>query len=145
MTKETIAPKHVVAVIASPNKASEVSREVQAGGLPEPIVITDENVGERLEAESSLPMRVFQRIFNHLSEEINYLNQYEEAARQGQTVVAIKADNDEEVDRATEVLTKHGAVDIRYFGRFAVSDLTPDTNPSAGTDDQPIHHTGEEA
>jgi hypothetical protein len=143
MTKETIAPNHVVAVVASRDKASEIAGEVEAAGLPEAIVITDDQVGERLEAESTLPMRVFQRMFNHLSEEINYLNQYEEAARRGQTVVAVKAENDDEVETAKGILSKHGAVDIRYFGRMAVSDLTPDSNPSATQGDVPTNRPQE--
>jgi hypothetical protein len=112
-------------------------------GLPDPILVRDENVGERLEAESTLPMRLLQRLFNHLSEETNYLNQYEEAARQGQTIVAVKADNEDEVELARKVLSRHGAVDIRYFGRMAVSDLTPESNPSAGSDEKPAERPGE--
>ena len=145
MTRETIAPNHVLGVVGGLNKAREIAQEIQTMGLPEPIIITDENVGERLEEESSMPTRILQRIFNHLSEEIRYLNQYEDAARQGQTVVAVKADDEESVDKATAVLTRHGAVDVRFFGRFAVSDKTPESNPSQGVEgpptERPLEHS----
>jgi hypothetical protein len=82
--------------------------------------------------------RILQRLSNHLSEETQFLDQYEEAVRNGQTVVAVKADGDDEVERAREVLQRHGAMNIRYFGRLAVSDLTPDSNPSARSDEPPV-------
>jgi hypothetical protein len=143
MTKETIAPNHVLGVVSGEGALEAIQKDLRGMGLPEPILVRDENVGERLEAESTLPMRLLQRLFNHLSEETNYLNQYEEAARQGQTIVAVKADNEDEVELARKVLSRHGAVDIRYFGRMAVSDLTPESNPSAGSDEKPAERPGE--
>lgn len=143
MTKETIAPNHVLGVVSGEGALDAIQNDLRGMGLPDPILVRDENVGERLEAESTLPMRVLQRLFNHLSEETNYLNQYEEAARQGQTIVAVKADNEDEVELARKVLSRHGAVDIRYFGRLAVSDLTPESNPSAGSDEKPAERPRE--
>jgi hypothetical protein len=35
------------------------------------------------------------------------------------------------------VLERHHVVDLRFFGRLAVRDLTPDTNPSAASDRLP--------
>jgi hypothetical protein len=143
MTKETIAPNHVLGVVSGEGALDAIQNDLRDMGLPDPILVRDENVGERLEAESTLPMRVLQRLFNHLSEETNYLNQYEEAARQGQTIVAVKADNEDEVELARKVLSRHGAVDIRFFGRLAVSDLTPESNPSAGSDEKPAERPRE--
>jgi hypothetical protein len=34
-------------------------------------------------------------------------------------------------------------MNIRHFGRLAISDLTPDSNPSAGSDEPPMPRTGE--
>jgi hypothetical protein len=66
----------------------------------------------------------------HLSDETAYLDHYQEATRNGSLVLAVPA-NTAQTDRVREILELHGAVNIRYFGRLAVSDLTPQTNPTA--------------
>ena len=138
MTRETIPSNHVVALVKDGATASEVSHDLTRVGLEEAIIVTDPRVGERLEAESGLIARALGRLGNHLSEETSYLDQYEEAVRNGQTVVAVKATGDDEVKQAQTVLQKHGAMNIRFFGRLAVSDLTPDSNPSMGSDEAPL-------
>jgi hypothetical protein len=138
MTHETIPSNHVVALVKDSSTASEVSNELKRAGLDETIIVTEPRVGERLEAENGIVGRVLGRLGNHLSEEPSYLDQYEEAVRNGQTVVAVKATGDDEVRRAQDVLQKHGAMNIRHFGRLAVSDLTPDSNPSMGSDEPPL-------
>jgi hypothetical protein len=138
MTRETIPGNHVVALVKNAATGSAVADELSAAGFERAIVVDDSRVGERLEAESGTVERILQRLSNHLSEETQFLDQYEEAVRNGQTVVAVKADGDDEVERAREVLQRHGAMNIRYFGRLAVSDLTPDSNPSARSDEPPV-------
>ncbi|HEU0075464.1 MAG TPA: hypothetical protein VFS30_15785 [Dehalococcoidia bacterium] len=132
MTRETIPSNHVVALVKDVATGSEIADELSAAGFERAIVVGDPRVGERLEAESGPVARVLQRLSNHLSEETRYLDQYEEAVRNGQTVIAVKASGDDEVQRANAVLQKRGAWDIRHFGRLVISDLTPDRNPSAG-------------
>lgn len=138
MTRETIPGNHVVALVKDVATGSAVADELSAAGFERPIVVNDARVGERLEAESGAVERILQRLSNHLSEETQFLDQYEEAVRNGGTVVAVKAAGEAEVERAREVLQRYGAMDIRYFGRLAVSDLTPDSNPSARSDEPPV-------
>jgi len=97
-------------------------------------MVSNDMVGERLSDESGIVDRALQALFGPLSEQGNYLKQYEEAARNGQTVVAAKAANDEEVERAAAIFEKHGATNVRFFGRLAVTDLTPGSNPSHSSD-----------
>lgn len=137
MTMEAIPANHVVALVRDSATASAVSAALTEHGLEAPLIVSNEMVGERLAAESGIVDRALQTLFGHLSEQGNYLAQYEEAARNGQTVVAVKANNDEEVQRASSILEKHGAVDVRFFGRLAVSDLTSDSNPSAASGEPP--------
>jgi hypothetical protein len=137
MTHETIPSNHVVALVSDPEAGSAVAMDLEDLDMEKPIIVTGGPVGERLEASSGFVMRVLQRLSNHLSEETDYLDQYEEAVHDGQTVVAVRAENDDEVRLATAVLRKHGAQNIRRFGRPAVTGLTPDSNPSAASGEQP--------
>lgn len=143
MTRETIPSNHIVALVKDVATGSRIADALSAEGFERAIVVDDSHVGERLEAESSPMARILQRLSNHLSEETKYLDQYEEAVRNGQTVIAVKTSGDDDVRRANEVLQKHGASDIRHFGRLVISDLTPDSNPSAGSDEPPMPRTGE--
>jgi hypothetical protein len=143
MTRATIPGNHVLALVKDSATASKVAGELAELGLDEATIVTDPMVGELLEAENGLLARALQRLSHHLSEETNYLDQYEEAVRKGQTVVAVKATGHDKIRQAKEVLQKHGAMDIRYFGRLAVSDLTPDSNPSMASDEPPLSKPGE--
>ncbi len=69
--------------------------------------------------------------------ETGYLDQYQEATRNGGVVLAVGADQGEEADRAREIMELEGAMNIRYFGKLAVTDMTPPTNPSAPSDAKP--------
>jgi len=137
MSMEAIPANHVVALVRDSATASAVAAALTEQGLEAPLLVSNDMVGERLSAESGIVDRALQTLFGHLSEQGNYLEQYEEAARNGQTVVAVKANNDEEVQRAASILEKHGAADVRFFGRLAVTDLTPASNPSHTSDEAP--------
>src|SRR5690606_21468573 len=84
------------------------------------------------------PLRALvERLAGHLSDETGYLDQYQEATEQGAVVLAVGADQGEEADRVRQILELEGAVNVRYFGRLAVTDMTPETNPSAPSEDVP--------
>ena len=140
---ETIPANHVVALVGDSATASAVAAALTEHGLEAPLIVSNEMVGERLAAESGFVDRALQTLFGHLSEEVNYLDQYEEAARNGQTVVAVKANDDDEIQQASDILQKHGAMNVRFFGRLAVTDLTPDSNPSHGSDETPAKRPAE--
>jgi hypothetical protein len=78
-----------------------------------------------------------EKLTGHLSDETGYLQQYKEATENGGTVLAVPADQGEEADKVREILEFEGAVNVRYFGRLAVTDMTPETNPSAPSDETP--------
>ena len=137
MTRATIPSNHVVALVRGAASAVSVASELVYRGLEAPLIVSGEKLSDRLEAESGLVARALQTLFGHLSEQTDYLHQYEEAVRRGQTVVAVKAEGQHAVDVARRVLDRHGAVDVRFFGQLAVTDLTPDSNPSAASDELP--------
>lgn len=135
MTRETVPSNHVLALVKNIQTAVSAADELEGMDFERPIIVTNEHVGERLEQESGLLARLFQRMSNHLSEETKFLEQYEQAVRDGSIVIAVKASGEEDVERVTEVLKRHHAMNLRFFGVLAVSDLTPDSNPSAGSDE----------
>jgi hypothetical protein len=93
--------------------------------------------GEQAGPISSL----FKAIQDHLSEEPNYLAQYQEEARSGNEVLALKVDSREHTEAVREILERHGARNIRFFGRLAVSDLTPASNPTPRSAESPERWT----
>jgi hypothetical protein len=143
MTSAIVPSNHVIGLVSGSAAAAEVAAELRQRGFDHPIIASGDKLTDRLEAESGLMSRALQKLFGHLSEETNYLRQYEEAVRRGQTVVAVKAEDEETVDAAREVLEKHGAADIRFFGQLAVKDLTPESNPSHGSDQAPVRPPSE--
>ena len=90
---EATPASHIVALVRDSATASAVSVALSEHGVEAPIIVSGEGemVGERLAAESGFVDRALQTLFGHLSEQGDYLEQYEEAARNGQTVVAVKA------------------------------------------------------
>ena len=130
---EAIPANNVVALVSSASAAA-VSADFTEHGLEAPLMVSNNMVGARLSDETGIVDRALQALFGPLSEQGNYLKQYEEAARNGQTAVAAKAANDEEVERAAAIFEKHGATNVRFFGRLAVTDLTPGSNPSHTSD-----------
>ena len=134
MTRATTIPSnHVIGLVGGAATAAALAAELTERGLEAPILVSGERLSDRLEAESGLVERALQRLFRHLSEETNYLHQYEEAVRRGQTVVAVKTERYEDVELARGILDKYGAIDVRFFGRLAISDLTPDSDPSGAS------------
>jgi hypothetical protein len=145
MVRETVPSNHVLALVSNVSVAQRAVDELRAQGFEEPIIIENDQVGERLEEEAHPIANFFMKIWGrHVSEEPDYLDQYEQAARQGRTVIAVKASDQEEVDRIQSILERHQATNVRFFGTFAVTDLTPETNPAASADQPPPRKPTEE-
>jgi hypothetical protein len=130
--QETKIPtNHVVGIINGDVTAREAEEALRKAGFEETQIMTRvDAVGEGLNPISSL----VERLAHHLSDDTGYLDQYQTATDQGSLIVSAKADEREDADRAAEILQFHGAVNIRYFGRLAIVDMTPTTNPSAPSD-----------
>jgi len=93
-----------------------------------------EEIAEQIDPKgehSGLVEKAFQAIGDHLSEEPGYMAQYQEEARNGNWVIAVPIGERDESAAVQELLEKHGASNIRFFGRLAVIDLTPESNPSS--------------
>lgn len=134
-----IPHNHVIGVLKSRDEDA-IRRDLNAAGYADVLFLTQREVEEKVdpEAENANPLvRLIYQLANQLSEQASYLEQYEEAARKGNHVVAVRVDDDDGAQQVKEILLDHDVVDLRYFGRLAVKDLTPDTNPSATSDRLP--------
>ena len=128
MSNETKIPNNrIVGVISGSRSVEDAVARLKSEGFDDVLVMSHvDAAGEGVNPISAL----MGMLAGHLSDETVYLDQYQEATKNGSFVLAVPADG-KETDRVREILELHGAVNIRYFGRLAVSDLTPQTNPSA--------------
>jgi hypothetical protein len=135
MSNESKIPgNHVVGVISGSRSVDDAVGRLKKAGFEEVLVMPHVDAkGEGTNPISGL----IEKLTGHLSDETGYLDQYKEATESGGTVLAVSADQGEEADKVREILELEVAVNVRYFGRLAVTDLTPETNPSAPSDDAP--------
>ena len=135
MTQETKIPaNHVVGVVSGDGSVDRAKKALERDGFDEVLVM------DRVDAtgEGVNPISGFiEKLAGHLSDQTGYLDQYKEQTEAGGTVIAVKVHDHEAAEQARATMELMGAVNIRHFGRFAVSDLTPETNPSAPSSDLP--------
>jgi hypothetical protein len=143
MSSETKIPSnHVVGVIGGSKSVDTAVGKLRRAGYEDVLVLHRvDGAGEGVNPLSAL----FERLAGHLSDETGFLNQYREATEKGDTVLAVGADQGEEADKARDILELEGAVNVRYFGRLAVTDMSPSTNPSAPSDEVPSAPRGTES
>jgi hypothetical protein len=137
-----VSPRdHIFAVLPSPAAARTAIETLMHQGFTESIVFQGDDITHDVDPKGEKtgnPLeKVLKMICDHLSEQPNYLSQYQEEARNGNTVLAVRVEDNERVDHAKEILEQHGAHNIRYFGGMAVSDLTPLSNPSTRSEESP--------
>jgi hypothetical protein len=134
-----VPDNHVIAVLKSSNEAVLQEKLVQAG-YPEILFMGVEEFRTKVDPDAvqANPLaRLLHRLVNHLSEQIAYLEQYQEEARRGNRIITVQVQDDDDAHAVGQILAEHGAVNIRSFGRLVVHDLTPETNPSASSDQVP--------
>jgi hypothetical protein len=141
MKQETgpIPDNHVLAVLTTSDEDA-IKRELHGAGFDDVNFLTQQGVEQEVDpgAERANPVaRLIYLLINHLSEQRRYLEQYEEEARKGNRVVAVRVEDEAGSRAVAEVLARYGAVNIRFFGKLAVTDLTPQTNPSVASDQLP--------
>jgi hypothetical protein len=143
MSGETKIPSnHVVGVIGGSKSAETAVVKLRRAGYEEVLVMHRvDGAGEGVNPLSAL----VERLAGHLSDETGFLDQYKEAAEKGDAVVAVGAEQGAPADKARDILELEGAVNVRYFGRLVVTDMTPNTNPSASSDEVPHSPRGPES
>ena len=135
-----VPDNHVLAVLPSSGATESAMSELRRNGFSESEVLRGEAGAREVDAkgDASGPIGKVVKLFaDHLSEEQNFLAQYEEEARSGNPVLAVRVKNEQEADAAKEILEHYSARNIRFFGKLAVHDLTPATNASSRSEGSP--------
>jgi hypothetical protein len=135
-----VPDNHVVAVISGSKSAQALRDELKRGGYEETVVFRGEEVSLAMDAKgehSNLLGQILKAVQDHLSEEPNYRAQYEEEARNGNQVIAVRVNDLDDARLVAEVLERYGARNVRFFGKLQVADLSPATNPTARSADSP--------
>ena len=138
--KDSVPDNHVLAVISGSSAGEGLSRALEREGFQQTVLFQGDDVAEHVDpkGENSGPFaKLVRAVQEHLSEQPNYLMQYQEEARNGNLVVAVHVDNRDQAEQVRKVLENNGAHNVRFFGKFAVTDMTPDTNPSLRSEDSP--------
>jgi NAD(P)-dependent dehydrogenase (short-subunit alcohol dehydrogenase family) len=137
---------HVVAVIGGSSAAESTARELAQHGFDQVVLFHGNEVRETVDAKGTHagPIeKVVKAVQDHLSEQTNYLAQYEEEARGGNVVLAVHVKDQDELEAVRTILDDAGARNVRFFGKFAVTDLTPESNPSAPSAASPERRSGD--
>jgi hypothetical protein len=71
---------------------------------------------------SNLAIRIAEKL-GLQNEESEFKDHYEQAMRNGQFVIRVAAPSEERKDRATEILERHGAHSVAYFGKYTIRGL----------------------
>ena len=142
MTETTIKvpDNHVMAVLPSAGAVQSAISDLTRNGFDDNIVLRGEGVTNEVDpkAEQSGPVGTIARaVGDHLSEEQNFLAQYQEEARSGNPVLAVHVPNKDRIQEATDILERYSARNIRFFGKMAVTDLSPLSNPSTRSEESP--------
>jgi hypothetical protein len=134
-----IPNNHVMAVMPSSGAVESAKSELVRNGFGENELLRGESGAREVDAkgDSGAVAKVVKGLADHLSEQQNYLAQYEEEARNGAPVLAVHVKNEEEAEAAKEILEHYSARNIRFFGKLAVHDLSPGTNPSSRSEESP--------
>jgi hypothetical protein len=137
---ESISGNHVMAVIDGAAAAQEAIEDLHREGFADAAHFQGEEIAQTVDpkGENANPLaKLVKAAQDHLSEEPNYLAQYQEEARSGKEVVAVQVEDREQADMVKTVLERHGARNLRFFAKLAVTDLSPETNPTARSADSP--------
>ena len=122
----TFYPKHyIVAVIPEQDQAQQAVAALREAGHPEQEarLWTGAEVLDRY--NTFLQKRnVLERLGSYLpSDEHEALQQYVSEAEEGQYFVTVYAPHPDQIERARDILAKHGASDMHYYGEFVMTDL----------------------
>jgi len=119
---------HVLGILPDPAAAPAVVAELQAAGFAEnAICVLQGFVGcQCLDPEGCKhgPIVSLLRAWQHFTPEYQHLATYEEAVRDGQCVVAVRAYHHLDWEPIQQILSAHGGSFINYYG-WMIHRLTP--------------------
>lgn len=119
---------HVLSIIPNPADVPTITAELRAAGFAEhAICVLSGAQGCRcLDAEGDRhgPLLHTLRWWQHFTPEYEHFTRYEQAVRDGQCVVAVRAYHHLDWEPVKDILTRHGGRFIHYYG-WMIRDLAP--------------------
>jgi hypothetical protein len=141
-TAEDLPRNYVLAVVDGQDSATKAIAGLTAGGFADTLYLKGEEfqqaVGSNDEKTGNFVTKALKSIPEALSEESDYLAQYQAEAQKGRYIVAVKADDRARAEAAADILRGLGARNARLFGSLMVTDLSGQANPSALAPPAPV-------
>ncbi|HEU5229595.1 MAG TPA: universal stress protein [Ktedonobacteraceae bacterium] len=121
---------YVIAAIDDESEARQAMRELEDAGIAAENIhfFTSRQVLESAEdtAVTRSPLSRLADVFQAVaSDDDAHVLIYVEEARRGRNIINVLAENSEQVQTISDILVKHHAHNIKYFGRWAVTVLHP--------------------
>lgn len=118
---------HVIAILSDGREAGQAARAFRDAGFADVVVFDGPQALQAIESKehkASPLARAWDRLALRLSDDTDARQEALEALRQGHAWVAVYASDGAQVDQAEGILRAHGAHAPRFFGRWAITDLT---------------------
>jgi hypothetical protein len=119
---------YVVGVIDDFQEAQQAQKAFQAAGHPaeELRLMSSEEATHKVEKleEEKNPFQRFFSFFQGVTDETG-AHVYEREARQGNHILYVRAENEEESKSIAALMQRYHAHTVKYFGPWAVADLPP--------------------
>lgn len=118
---------HIIAIIDGRDDVAAAERDLVEAGFGEVHMYRGDEGADTIDSSGSEhgPVGGVIRGIQQLFSNKDNLAEYEQAVRDGGTVVAVKVDGDEERDRADGILQRHGAYSVNHFGAAVVRTMKP--------------------
>ena len=128
----------ILGVLPDHASGEEVIKDLREAGLPGDAIrlLHEEEASDKIVGATGQDAGIATRIFKFLEQMHTdgavYLDQYREAGRQGKEVLAVKIGSPEQVDVVQQILSRHYAQNVRYFGTWEIKDLSSPRPEEAG-------------
>jgi hypothetical protein len=125
MTDQPFAgyPQHyLLGIVDDHDAAHAVVEELEREGISDAQVLEGSKGAEQLDSDGT-SHGVFSTLMRTLEQgmsEMDHLGQYEEAVRNGSSVIAAYGEDEDERAKAIGILERHDARFVNYFGALAV-------------------------
>jgi hypothetical protein len=118
---------HLIGVLRDGDEAEQAAQDLYSAGYIDIEVLEGAAARQELESEERAvnPLtRAWERLSIYLSGETDDRQAALDALSNGHAIVMVYASGGAQEEQAVGILRAHGARELRYFGRWSVTDLT---------------------
>ena len=117
--------------VVNDSRLETLATDLRSAGFNQFTMMSHDDLADQIEAisqRSNPLMRLMDELKSRHEAGMQFLEQYEDEARAGKHIIAVKAQRPEEARRVRDILERNKVLDIRYFEA-----LTQDTPSSEST------------